>query len=305
MKKMLRICISVIFVIFSQISPASAVTVDDSHGKFTLDYQPKRVVALEFSFVDALVSVGVNPIGIADDNDSNGLLPSIKEKLGNNWTSVGLRSQPSLEVIASLKPDLIIADVDRHSGIYDDLNKIAPTLLLPSRRETYEDNLKSAAIIGKVVGKGDEITQRLIQHDQIMQSYKERLKAAHLDNKVVQFGVPRENGFYAHSQDSYTGGVIRALGLNSSPLLKNESGSRQIGFEQLLAINPDYLVLGDYVSTNHSIVEQWAKLPLWNMLKVVQNHHIYHVDGSVWVKYRGLLAAERMAKDLMQLADAQ
>jgi len=35
-----------------------------------------------------------------------------------------------------------------------------------SDHETYQDNLKSAAIIGKVIGKEAEMTQRLQQHTQ-------------------------------------------------------------------------------------------------------------------------------------------
>ncbi|RQW64832.1 Fe(3+) dicitrate ABC transporter substrate-binding protein [Vibrio viridaestus] len=278
-----------------------AVTVTDSHGQFSIDHTPKRIVALEFSFVDALVSVDVSPIGIADDNDPSRLLPSVRDKL-NNWRSVGTRSQPSLEVISSLKPDLIIADVDRHSGIYKELNKIAPTLLLPSRRETYESNLKSAAIIGKVVGKESEMTQRLKAHNELMDEYKQRLAHAGLNDKTVQFGVARENGFYAHSRDSYAGGVIHALGLKGSTVLKNENASRQISLEQLLAINPDYLVVGDYVA--NSIVAKWEKQPLWKVLKAAKNHRIYHVDGNLWARCRGIMAAEYMAKDLMKLTQS-
>ena len=39
----------------------AAVTVKDEHGSLTLD--KTRVVALEFSFVDALANIGVSPVG--------------------------------------------------------------------------------------------------------------------------------------------------------------------------------------------------------------------------------------------------
>lgn len=297
MKSGLSFLFGLIGLTFIYLPSVFAVTVTDSHGEFTIHYQPNRIIALEFSFVDALASVNVSPVGIADDDGKNVLLPATSEKLGH-WQSVGLRSQPSLEVIASLKPDLIIADADRHAGIYDALNQIAPTLLLPSRRETYASNLKSARIIGAVIGKEEEITQRLIQHHALMQGYKLKLQQAHIENKIVQFGVARENVFYAHSEDSYTGGVINALGLKMSPILKNEQGSRQIGFEQLLAINPDYLIVGDSVA--NSIMHRWQQLPLWHFLKSVQNRQVYYVEGDVWVQYRGIIAAEHMAEDLMQ-----
>ncbi len=278
---------------------ASAVTVTDSHGEFTLKKVPQRIVALEFSFVDALAAVDVSPVGIADDNDPSRLLPAVSAKLGQ-WQSVGTRSQPSLEVIASLKPDLIIADVDRHSAVYRDLSKIAPTLLLPSRRETYEDNLKSAAIIGKVIGKEAEMQQRLAQHHQLMAHYAAQLSG--LNNQTVQFGVARENGFYAHSTESYAGGVIHALGLAAPTGLKNENASRQISLEQLLALNPNYLVVGDY--TEQSIVSRWQKQPLWNVLSAVRAKQVLHVDGNMWARCRGILAAEYMAADLVKLVQS-
>ncbi|MCG6366896.1 Fe(3+) dicitrate ABC transporter substrate-binding protein [Vibrio fluvialis] len=278
---------------------ASAVTVTDSHGEFTLNQVPQRIVALEFSFVDALAAVDVSPVGIADDNDPSRLLPAVSAKLGQ-WQSVGTRSQPSLEVIASLKPDLIIADVDRHSAVYRDLSKIAPTLLLPSRRETYEDNLKSAAIIGKVIGKEAEMQQRLAQHNQLMHDYAAQLSG--LNNQTVQFGVARENDFYAHSAESYAGGVIHALGLAAPTGLKNENASRQISLEQLLALNPNYLVVGDY--TEKSIVSRWQKQSLWNVLSAVRARQVLHVDGNMWARCRGILAAEYMAADLVKLVQS-
>ncbi|MBY7996009.1 ABC transporter substrate-binding protein [Vibrio fluvialis] len=278
---------------------ASAVTVTDSHGEFTLNQVPQRIVALEFSFVDALAAVDVSPVGIADDNDPSRLLPAVSAKLGQ-WQSVGTRSQPSLEVIASLKPDLIIADVDRHSAVYRDLSKIAPTLLLPSRRETYEDNLKSAAIIGKVIGKEAEMQQRLAQHHQLMDHYAAQLSG--LNNQTVQFGVARENGFYAHATESYAGGVIHALGLAAPTGLRNENASRQISLEQLLALNPNYLVVGDY--TEQSIVSRWQKQPLWNVLNAVRAKQVLHVDGNMWARCRGILAAEYMAADLAKLVQS-
>lgn len=60
---------------------ASAVTVKDAKGEFTLDKTPSRVVVLEYSFVDALAQVGVSPVGVADDNKIDRILPQVREKL--------------------------------------------------------------------------------------------------------------------------------------------------------------------------------------------------------------------------------
>ncbi|MDP6653318.1 MAG: ABC transporter substrate-binding protein, partial [Gammaproteobacteria bacterium] len=42
-------------------------TVKHEMGQTQVPDNPQRIVVLEFSFVDALASVGVTPVGIADD----------------------------------------------------------------------------------------------------------------------------------------------------------------------------------------------------------------------------------------------
>ena len=143
---------------------ASAVTVKDAKGEFTLDKTPSRVVALEYSFVDALAQVGVSPVGVADDNKVDRILPQVREKIAA-WQSVGTRSQPSLEVIASLKPDLIIADPSRHTAVFEELKKIAPTVMFDSRHESYQENLETAQKIGDLVGKSAEMKAKINEHN--------------------------------------------------------------------------------------------------------------------------------------------
>lgn len=273
---------------------AYATTVQDSKGAFSIDYQPKRIVVLEFSFADALAAVGVSPVGIADDKDKARVLAAVQDIIGD-WQSVGTRAQPSLEVIASLKPDLIIADITRHEAVYNDLKKIAPTLILPSRQETYEDNLKAAAIIGKVIGKDDAMQARLAQHRATMANIAKQLP----HQAAVQFGVARDDALFLHTAESYAGGVIRALGMQNPDTQRDGTAYRQTSLEQLVALNPEYFIVGNY--THPSIVDKWHDEPLWGVLQAAQNHHVYTVDPNTWSRCRGIMAAEQMANDLLTI----
>lgn len=190
------------------IGHAFAATVQDEHGTFTLDKTPQRIVVLELSFADALAAVDVSPIGIADDNDAKRILPEVRAHL-KPWQSVGTRAQPSLEAIAALKPDLIIADSSRHAGIYTALQQIAPVLLLKSRNETYAENLHSAAIIGEVVGKNERCRR-------VWNNIKRRWRSG-------PASFPQGHAWpLAHHANSYstcipgdwTGSVLASLGLN-------------------------------------------------------------------------------------------
>ena len=264
------------------IGHAFAATVQDEHGTFTLDKTPQRIVVLELSFADALAAVDVSPIGIADDNDAKRILPEVRAHL-KPWQSVGTRAQPSLEAIAALKPDLIIADSSRHAGIYTALQQIAPVLLLKSRNETYAENLQSAAIIGEMVGKKREMQARLEQH-------KERIRVA--------FGTSREQLFNLHTQETWTGSVLASLGLNVPAAMAGAS-MPSIGLEQLLAVNPAWLLVAHY--REESIVKRWQQDPLWQILTAAQKQQVASVDSNAWARMRGIFAAERIAADTVKI----
>ncbi|MDO6407480.1 Fe(3+) dicitrate ABC transporter substrate-binding protein [Pantoea phytobeneficialis] len=283
----------VLLLLLALMGQASAVTVQDQHGTFTLNQTPQRIVVLELSFADALAAVNISPVGIADDNDPQRLLPEVREHL-QPWQSVGLRGQPSLEAISSLHPDLIIADSSRHTTIYGALQRIAPVLLLQSRNETYAENLQSAAIIGEVVGKKAEMEKRLALHRQRIAEAAKLLP----QGARVLFGTSRENQFTLHSRDSYTGGVLAALGL-TVPDPINGAAMTPMGLENLLAQNPDWLLVAHY--RQESIVKRWEADPLWGMLSAAQQHHVRAVDSNSWARMRGLFAAEKISRDAVTL----
>lgn len=272
---------------------ALAVTVQDEHGIFTLEHTPQRIVVLELSFADALAAVDFSPVGIADDNAAGRILPEVHAHL-KPWQSVGTRAQPSLEAIGALKPDLIIADSSRHAGIYGALRQIAPVLLLKSRNETYAENLQSAAIIGEVIGKNSAMQARLALHKQRMAQWAAQLpKGAH-----VIFGTSREQQFNLYTQDTWAGSVLTVLGLDVPAAIAGAS-MPSIGLEQLLAINPAWLVVAHY--RQESIARRWQRDPLWQMLTAAQKQQVAAVDSNAWARMRGIFAAERIARDTVAI----
>ncbi|WP_426617074.1 Fe(3+) dicitrate ABC transporter substrate-binding protein [Raoultella sp. R2A007] len=294
MPSVLRLFIAMLLV-FS--GPVFAVTVQDEHGTVTFERTPQRIVVLELSFADALAAVDVSPVGIADDNDPSRILPEVRAHL-KPWQSVGTRAQPSLEAISALHPDLIIADSSRHRGIYGALRQIAPVLLLKSRNETYQENLHSAAIIGKVIGQETAMTQRLALHHQRMADFARQLPAG----ANVLFGTSREQQFTLHSRDTYTGSVLVALGL-TVPQAINGAPMATINLEQLLAINPQWLLVAHYRA--ESIVRKWQQDPLWQMLQAQQQHQVVAVDSNSWARMRGIFAAELIASDMVKMVHHQ
>lgn len=270
---------------------ASAVTVKDAKGEFTLDKTPSRVVALEYSFVDALAQVGVSPVGVADDNKVDRILPQVREKIAA-WQSVGTRSQPSLEVIASLKPDLIIADPSRHTAVFEELKKIAPTVMFDSRHESYQENLETAQKIGDLVGKSSEMKAKINEHNDYIANIAKNLG---VQGKKASFGTSREDKFNIQNDNGYVGSFLTTLGFAPTKL-NSDQAFVEINLEQLVMEKPEYLFIAHY--RDESIARKWEAEPLWKAIPAVKANQVYSVDADMWARGRGLEASKIMAKQI-------
>ena len=270
---------------------ASAVTVKDAKGEFTLDKTPSRVVALEYSFVDALAQVGVSPVGVADDNKIDRILPQVREKIAA-WQSVGTRSQPSLEVIASLKPDLIIADPSRHTAVFEELKKIAPTVMFDSRHESYQENLETAQKMGDLVGKSAEMKAKINEHNDYIANIAKNLG---VQGKKASFGTSREDKFNIQNDNGYVGSFLTTLGFAPTKL-NSDQAFVEINLEQLVMEKPEYLFIAHY--RDESIARKWEAEPLWKAIPAVKANHVYSVDADMWARGRGLEASKIMAKQI-------
>ncbi|MEZ7720889.1 Fe(3+) dicitrate ABC transporter substrate-binding protein [Haemophilus parainfluenzae] len=289
MKKLLKTTLASALLMVSAF--ASAVTVKDAKGEFTLDKTPSRVVALEYSFVDALAQVGVSPVGVADDNKVDRILPQVREKIAA-WQSVGTRSQPSLEVIASLKPDLIIADPSRHTAVFEELKKIAPTVMFDSRHESYQENLETAQKIGDLVGKSAEMKAKINEHNDYIANIAKNLG---VQGKKASFGTSREDKFNIQNDNGYVGSFLTTLGFAPTKL-NSDQAFVEINLEQLVMEKPEYLFIAHY--RDESIARKWEAEPLWKAIPAVKANHVYSVDADMWARGRGLEASKIMAKQI-------
>ena len=289
MKKLLKTTLASALLMASAF--ASAVTIKDAKGEFTLDKTPSRVVALEYSFVDALAQVGVSPVGVADDNKVDRILPQVREKI-TAWQSVGTRSQPSLEVIASLKPDLIIADPSRHTAVFEELKKIAPTVMFDSRHESYQENLETAQKIGDLVGKSSEMKAKINEHNDYIANIAKNLG---VQGKKASFGTSREDKFNIQNDNGYVGSFLTTLGFAPTKL-NSDQAFVEINLEQLVMEKPEYLFIAHY--RDESIARKWEAEPLWKAIPAVKANHVYSVDSDMWARGRGLEASKIMAKQI-------
>ena len=148
--------------------PASAITVTDSRGEeVTLEDGPaQRVVALEWMHAENLVTLGVEPVGVADVA-GYGTWAGTAAPLGDDVADVGTRSEPSVDAVIELEPDLILAEADTNEDVLGRLERVAPVMVVAG--SDASDNLgrmrEAFETIARAVGRDDEAVEILADLD--------------------------------------------------------------------------------------------------------------------------------------------
>ncbi|MCI4135969.1 ABC transporter substrate-binding protein [Bacillus vallismortis] len=289
----------------NQYSKGHNVAVTHDLGKTNVPEHPKRVVVLELGFIDTLLDLGITPVGVADDNKAKQLINEEVLKNIEGYTSVGTRSQPSMEKIASLKPDLIIADTTRHKKIYDQLKKIAPTIALDNVNADYQDTIDVSLTIAKAVGKEKEMEKKLTVHEEKLNETKREISAK--GETVLLIGNTNDT-IKARDENFFTSRLLTQVGYqyaistsdNNESSNGGDSVNMKMTLEQLLKTDPDVIIL---MTGKTDDIDADGKRPieknvLWKKLKAVKNGHVYHVDRAVWSLRRSVDGADAILDEL-------
>ena len=267
----------------------------------------ESVVALEYSFVEALAKLELNVTGIADDKDKNNLENSIKHLVGN-YTSVGSRLEPDTELIKKAEPQLILADRTRHESMFEKLNTAAPTVLLESFDANYDQSIETFKQIAELVSKEDKGRELVVQHNEKVEDLSKDIK---LDKDVSTIAaVPTHDGLYVHASHSYVGQFLQKVGFNGSIPEDMENHLPEymgadylkVDTDRFASFNPErILIMVD--EDNKADYEKLKESEAWSNIEAVRNDRVHDVNRERWAKYRGLIASELILEDLTNIEE--
>lgn len=280
----------------------------ESNGvKVEIPDELESVVALEYSFVEALAKLELNVTGIADDKDKNNLENSIKHLVGN-YTSVGSRLEPDTELIKKAEPQLILADKTRHESIFEKLNTAAPTVLLESFDANYDQSIETFKQIAELVSKEDKGRELVVQHNEKVEDLSKDIK---LDKDLSTIAaVPTHDGLYVHASHSYVGQFLQKVGFNGSVPEDMENHLPEymgadylkVDTDRFASFNPErILIMVD--EDNKADYEKLKESEAWSNIEAVRNDRVHDVNRERWAKYRGLIASELILEDLTNIEE--
>lgn len=207
-------------------------SVEHARGTTEVPEQAKRVVVLEPVQLDTAIALGVTPVGSAVVSEEAGI-PAYLGEAGDEIEQVGTTTEPSLELIAKQKPDLIIGTESRHSDLYEQLNDIAPTVFMESQTEPWRDNV---AFVGNALNIADEATGILDDYDARCAEIKEE----HAVTGTAQLVRPRDEAVLSiYGPLSFAASTLECVGFTIPEKAWNNDISIDISPERIAEAKAD------------------------------------------------------------------
>ena len=274
--------------------------VEHAMGTTEIAGTPDRVVVLDTGELDAVLALGVTPVG-AVRTDVSDALPAYVEDAGvdaGDIASVGTIAEPDLEAIAALEPDLVLSNSVRHADLYEQLSGIAPTVFAESIGEGWQENLLLA---GEALGRADEAQDLLDAHA----ARAEEVGALFGDPAGTEVSVVRFlDGTLVrlYGEGSFIGSVLADVGFARPEIQRTAETFVEISPEQVTSADGDLLFHAAYGADGSTASGQVTAGPLWGSIPAVQQGRAFEVDDDRWFLALGPLGAGLVLDDLEELA---
>jgi iron complex transport system substrate-binding protein len=270
--------------------------VDDHGYKTSLNAYPEKIVSVAPSTTEILYAIGAGDKVVAVTDYDNYPYDFAAWIAAGNMTSVGYFTDPNLEVITLLNPDLILASGGVQVESVDTLRDLGYKVLVldPTSVDGILNNIE---LVGNATGNRAEATA-------LVNDITNRITA--VENTVANAAKPKV--YYEVYYESTSSWTIGAKAWQSELIEiaggTNIFGDQQIDYyqyqvEALIDRNPDVIILpGEGMGTGTASTFDAVKArPGWDTTNAVQNNRLYQINSDIIER-----AGPRIADAIEQLA---
>lgn len=241
------------------------LTITDSYNRtVSLEKSPEKVVSLSPGATETIFALGAEKtlVGRSDYCD----YPAEASKI----ESVGKITDPSLEKIAQLKPDLVIAGAHFSKDLVKKMEDLGIKVAVLYGEESIDGAYTNIQDIAKVLGeekKGNEIIEGMKKK---VQNVEDKIKG--LDKPSVYYVVGFGKSDFTAGGNTFVGKIIeKAGGSNIAADLQGWKYSK----EKLMEMNPDIIVVRNGEKSAFSSGEGYKEL------KAVKEGKVYEIDNNM------------------------
>ena len=264
---------------------------DPSGAKINVPEKINSIAVLAPSIAEVVIALGYGENIVAYDNSSVGL-----EGLPENKLVLDL-SQPDIEQLAALKPDvLMVSNLSLYDqeAPYQQLIDMGVCVICVPTSDSIKDIQSDIAFIASVFGesaKGEAIIAE-------MQAEIDRIAAIGktiTEKKSVYFEISAAPYMYSCGNGVFLNELIELIGAKN--ILADQEGWLSVGEESVIAANPDVIL------TNVNYIDNPTQEIMgrsgWDNLTAVKNGDVYYIDNMA-----SSLPNQNVVKALSQMAEA-
>ncbi|MEU2509978.1 iron-siderophore ABC transporter substrate-binding protein [Streptomyces sp. NPDC007863] len=273
--------------------PAEKITLTDASGqKVVLDGPAQKVVGTEWHEVELLVSLGVDPVGVADVKGYKTWDTAVPLK--NEPKDIGTRGEPSMDTIAALKPDLIVASTDLPPAAVKQLRAVAPVVEVKSAdaADPIGQMNKNLDLLAQATGTTDKAAELKKAFEAKVEEGKKALAGAGLGGAKVAFAdgylVSNQVSIRPFTNGSLIGAVNEKLGLKNDWNVKGDPayGLGATDVEGLTKLSADvhFAYIGnDGDESSTPFTGALAKDKVWTSLPFVKKGNVHRLPDGIWM----------------------
>lgn len=245
---------------------------DDSGRQVTLPAPPQRILCLSPGHTETLYALGVGDRVVLTDTYSD-YPAAVKPKAKLNcWP------QPPVEQIVAERPDLVVL-----LTVDDSFLKKMDGLSIPTVKlfpETYARALEEIELLGRLTGT-EPAAQKLVAEMRTREEkVRSRLQGVTPKKVLYEMSLGDAGRFYVAGRGGFYGTLLAAAGgINLFDDL--EESAVQVSGEQVVARNPDVVLLGD---TDTPIQPQQPGMlkqrPGWAETRAVRTGQVFPVKSE-------------------------
>jgi iron complex transport system substrate-binding protein len=258
-------------------TPAAAgVTITDVAGRtVTIAVRPERLISLAPSTTEILFAIGLAPKIVAVDDFSD--YPAEAKNLPKIG---GLNVAFNFEQIVALKPNLIFAAGITPPETIKKLEDLKLAVVVVGAEKTSFDSIfADIALVGRATGQVEQAAQVTTAMQDQLAALKAKLAAAK-EKPLVYWELDATDPAkpYSVGPGNFVGDMI-ALAGGKNVFEKAESPFPQVSAEQVVAANPDIIILSD--AAYGITVESVQKRPGWQVITAVKQQRVAPIDDNL------------------------
>ncbi|MGW7663455.1 ABC transporter substrate-binding protein [Streptomyces sp. NPDC054756] len=270
-----------------------AITLTDASGtEVKLDGPAEKVVGTEWHEVELLVSLGVDPVGVADVKGYKTWDQAVPLK--NEPKDIGTRGEPSMDTVAALAPDLIVASTDLPPAAVKQLREIAPVIEVRSANasDPLGQMTKNLDLIAEATGTTERAGEIKKDFDNALKEGAKALADAGLDGAAFAFAdgyaISHQVSLRPYTSGSLIGAVNERLGLKNAWTVDGDKdyGLGTTDVEGLTELPADvrFAYIGnDGDKSSTPFTGALAKDKVWTSLPFVKKDHVHRLPDGIWM----------------------